>query len=700
MLCPFFAILYTMKPFTLRSFYEPAGDQPEAIQKLTDGLHSNTKSQILLGVTGSGKTFTMANIIAKLQRPTLIIAPNKTLAAQLYGEIKDFFPENKVEYFVSYYDYYQPEAYVPSQDLYIEKDADINEEIERLRQSTVRSLIERKDVIVVSSVSCIYGWQEPEDYMKNIVKVETGLGIERNELIRALINIQYERNDMDFKRGAIRVRGDTIDVYPAEVEEEAIRISFLGSQIEEICVIDPFLGKRKGDIDSFLFFQAKQFVTTQERLLSVLPAIKTELADRIQYFTENKKYLEAERVEQRTTYDLEILEATGTCAGVENYSRHLAKRAMGATPSTIIDYFEKPFLLIIDESHITVPQIKGMSHGDHSRKQTLVDFGFRLPSALDNRPLRWDEFDKKISSTLYVSATPGPYEREISTIVAEQVIRPTGLVDPEVEIRPIENQIDDLLGEIRKTIDKKERVLVTTLTKRMAEDLSYYFLEKGLKAKYLHSDIDTLERVAILRDLRNGTYDCVVGINLLREGLDLPEVSLVAIMDADKEGFLRSHTSLIQTIGRAARNINGKVIMYADKKTDSMQAAIEETNRRRKKQIEYNRSNNIQPETIRKAVKAMIETELSPTELKDGMKQYGFQSRKGMLLLIRELEEEMHAKAEMLDFEDAAKLRDRIKHIKESMIDDLGEEEKDAGYKAHTGKTRPGDRGYGKKRAK
>lgn len=688
-----------MKSFTLKSIYEPSGDQPEAIQKLTDGLLAHSKSQILLGVTGSGKTFTMANIIAGLQWPTLVIAPNKTLAAQLYAEIKDFFPDNKVEYFVSYYDYYQPEAYVPSQDLFIEKDADINEEIERLRQSTVRSLIERKDVIVVSSVSCIYGWQEPEDYIKNTVKIECGIRMQRNELIRSLITIQYERNDIDFKRGAIRVRGDTIDVYPAEVEEHAIRITFLGDQIDQISVIDPFLGKKKQVIDSFLFFQAKQFVTTQERLLSAIPVIKEELADRIQFFKSQNKLLEAERIEQRTNYDLEILEATGTCSGVENYSRHLAKRAEGSTPSTIIDYFQKPFLLIIDESHITVPQIKGMSHGDHSRKQTLVDFGFRLPSALDNRPLRWDEFEKKIDSTLYVSATPGPHEREISTLIAEQVIRPTGLVDPRIEIRNTQNQVDDLVMEIKATAEKKERVLVTTLTKRMAEDLSYFFLEKGLKAKYLHSDIDTIERVEILRDLRNGVYDCVVGINLLREGLDLPEVSLIAIMDADKEGFLRSHTSLIQTIGRAARNVNGKVIMYADSITNSMKTAIEETDRRRKKQIEYNEKNHIQPESIRKAVKAMIETDLSQPELKEDMKQYGFHTRKGMLLLIRELEEEMHAKAEMLDFEDAAKLRDRIKHIKKSMMDELSEEEHDAGYKTLSGKTRPGDRRFAKKRA-
>lgn len=658
-----------MNHLQVKSIYEPAGDQPQAIKNLSEGIFTQNKKQVLLGVTGSGKTFTMAKIIEKVQLPTLIMAPNKTLAAQLYSELKDFFPENKVEYFVSYYDYYQPEAYVPSKDLYIEKDADINEEIERLRQSTVRSLIERKDVIVVSSVSCIYGWQEPSDYKENVVLVSKGQQIPRNDLIRSLIKIQYERNDMDFKRGTIRVRGDIVDVYPAEVEQEAVRIQYMGDQIEQIVLIDPFLGKKGQTIDSFIFFQAKQFVTTQERLLAVLPKIREELEQRIMYFKLNHKYLEAERIEQRTTYDLEMLEATGTCSGVENYSRHLAQREQGSTPTTIIDYFTKPFLLVIDESHITVPQIKGMFHGDHSRKQNLVDFGFRLPSALDNRPLNWEEFEKKIDFTIYVSATPAPFERSISSNIAEQVIRPTGLVDPIIEVRTTENQVDNLLAEIKKCSAKQERVLVTTLTKRMAEDLSYYFLEKGIKAKYLHSDIDTIQRVEILKDLRAGTYDTVVGINLLREGLDLPEVSLVVIMDADKEGFLRSHTSLIQTIGRAARNINGKVIMYADRITDSMKEAISETDRRRKKQLVYNQENNIEPESIKKAVKAMIEIEGTEDKLKQELKEFGFQSRKGMLLVIRELEEEMRERAEMLEFEAAAKLRDRIKKIKMTMTD-------------------------------
>jgi excinuclease ABC subunit B len=664
-----------MNQFKVKSIYEPAGDQPEAIRSLSDGINRQEKKQVLLGVTGSGKTFTMAKIIEQVQMPTLVMAPNKTLAAQLYAEIKDFFPSNKVEYFVSYYDYYQPEAYVPSQDLYIEKDADINEEIERLRQSTVRSLIERKDVVVVSSVSCIYGWQEPNDYKENVVMVATNQLLLRNDLIRSLIKIQYERNDFDFKRGTIRVRGDTVDVYPAEVEQEAVRIIFMGDHIEQIVLIDPFLGKKLQPIDSFIFFQAKQFVTTQERLHAVLPKIREELEQRIEYYKQQNKYLEAERIEQRTNYDLELLEATGTCSGVENYSRHLALREPGSTPTTIIDYFTKPFLLFIDESHITVPQIKGMFHGDHSRKQNLVDFGFRLPSAIDNRPLNWEEFEKKIDFTIYVSATPSPFERSISTNTAEQVIRPTGLVDPVIEVRKTVNQIDNLLEEIKKCTEKKERVLITTLTKKMAEDLSYYLLEKGIKAKYLHSDIDTIERVEILKDLRSGVYDTVVGINLLREGLDLPEVSLVAIMDADKEGFLRSHTSLIQTIGRAARHINGRVIMYADRMTDSMKEAIQETNRRRQKQQIYNLENNIEPESIKKAVKAMIETEGSADIVKKEMQEYGFQNKKGMLLLIRELEEEMHEKSDMLEFEAAAKVRDRIKKIKATMTDFVSKEQ-------------------------
>jgi excinuclease ABC subunit B len=648
--------------FKLHSIYEPKGDQPAAISSLVEGINRNYKYQTLLGVTGSGKTFTMANVIEKVNLPTLVIAPNKTLAAQLYSELKDFFPENRVEYFVSYYDYYQPEAYVPSLDLYIAKDADINENIERLRQSTVRSLIERRDVIVVASVSCIYGWQEPRDYIENIVKINVDLKLKRDQFVRSLIGILYERNDIDFRRGTVRVRGNIVDVFPAESEEEAVRVEFLGDEISKITVIDPLLGKKIREIWSYTFFPAKQFVTTAERINKAIPNIREELKERIEFFKAKSRFVEAERIEQRTNYDLEILETTGTCPGVENYSRHLAFREEGATPSTVIDYFQKPFLMFIDESHITVPQIKGMYLGDRSRKETLVEFGFRLPSALDNRPLRWDEFESKICKCIFVSATPGALELSMSSNVAEQIIRPTGLIDPEVVVKPIQNQIDDLIAEINKRVIRDERVLVTTLTKRMAEDLSYYLLEHGIKAKYLHSDIDTIERTKILKDLRNGLYTTVVGINLLREGLDLPEVSLVAIMDADKEGFLRSEVSLIQTIGRASRNINGKVILYADNITESMRRAINETNRRREKQVKYNLENNIEPETIKKAVKNMIEIE----DVKDV--KFSIKDSSQTLLIVAELEEEMHYMASMLEFEEAAKLRDKIKKLKEKLL--------------------------------
>lgn len=600
----------------------------------------------------------MANVIERLNLPTLVIAPNKTLAAQLYSELKDFFPENKVEYFVSYYDYYQPEAYVPSLDLYIAKDADINENIERLRQSTVRSLIERKDVIVVASVSCIYGWQTPKDYIENIVRINIGLNLKRDQFTRFLIKILYERNDYDFKRGVMRVRGNVVDVFPAESEEEAVRVEFFGDTISKIMVIEPITGKKIRDIWSYTFFPAKQFVTTSDRIIKAIPNIREELKERVEYFKQNNRFVEAERLEQRTNYDLEILETTGTCPGVENYSRHLAFREEGATPSTIIDYFQPPFLMFIDESHITVPQIKGMYLGDRSRKETLVEFGFRLPSALDNRPLRWDEFESKIFNCIFVSATPGTLDLSISSNVIEQIIRPTGLIDPEVEVRSTKNQIEDLLSEINKRVDLGERVLVTTLTKRISEDLSYYLLEHGVKAKYLHSDIDTIERTKILKDLRNGVYTVVVGINLLREGLDLPEVSLVAILDADKEGFLRSEVSLIQTIGRASRNVNGKVILYADNITESMRKAINVTNRRREKQIKYNLKHNIKPETIRKVVKGMIEIE----DVKEV--EYIAKDHSQAELIIAELEEEMHYMASMLEFEDAAKLRDKIKKLK------------------------------------
>lgn len=653
-----------MNKFKLHSIYEPKGDQPTAISDLVSGVvEKNYRYQTLLGVTGSGKTFTIANVIERVNLPTLIIAPNKTLAAQLYSELKDFFPENRVEYFVSYYDYYQPEAYVPSLDLYIAKDADINEDIERLRHSTVRSLIERRDVIVVASVSCIYGWQAPKDYIENIVKVNVGLKVKRDRFAHSLIDILYERNDTDFKRGTFRVRGNIVDIFPAEEEEEAVRVEFLGDEIVSCQIINPLLGKKVRDIWSYKFFPAKQFVTTGERILSAIPIIKEELNERIAFFKSRGRLIEVERIEQRTNYDLELLSTTGTCPGVENYSRHLAHREEGSVPSTILDYFPEDFLIFIDESHITVPQIKGMYLGDRSRKETLVEFGFRLPSALDNRPLRWDEFERKIFRCIFVSATPSSFELSISNNLTEQIIRPTGLIDPEVEVRPTQNQILDLIAEINKRVERDERILITTLTKRMAEDLSYYLLEHGIKAKYLHSDIDTIERTKILKDLRSGVYSTVVGINLLREGLDLPEVSLVAIMDADKEGFLRSEVSLIQTMGRASRNVNGTVILYADNITGSITKAINETNRRRQKQIEYNRKHNIEPATIRKAVKDMLDLE----DVKEA--KLSIKDPKKIVLLIQELEEEMHDKASMLEFEEAAKLRDKIKKLKDKLLE-------------------------------
>jgi len=659
-----------MKPFRLTSFYQPQGDQPQAIQTLLHSIQQGNDYATLLGVTGSGKTFTMANLIQALQWPSLVIAPNKTLAAQLYSEFKDFFPENQVEYFVSYYDYYQPEAYVPSKDLYIEKDADINEEIERLRQSTVRSLIERRDTIVVASVSCIYGWQEPSDYLDNLLKIQQGMILNRNEFIKMLLKLQYERNDIQFTRGAFRVRGSLVDVFPAEVEDQAIRIEFGDDIIESISIIKPLLGKKIEEIDSFVFFQAKQFVTSRERLKVALPRIREEIVERIQYFNHLGRPLEAERIQQRAYQDLEYLEQTGGCPGVENYSRHLALRDAGSTPSTIIDYFEPPFLTFIDESHITVPQIKGMYRGDQSRKQNLVEYGFRLPSALDNRPLRWEEFIQKKDKIIFVSATPGDLELSMSATCAEQIIRPTGLVDPRIEIQPTQNQIDTLEKEIQATIHQGYRILVTTLTKRMAEDLSICFLEKGIKSKYLHSDIDTIERVEIIKQLREGSFDCLVGINLLREGLDLPEVALIAILDADKEGFLRSRTSLIQTIGRAARNVHGKVILFADSITDSMKKAIEETNRRRELQIQYNQTNHIHPETIQKVVKEMISLDHAQPEKVPGWDK----GKKGLnedtiKRMIWELESEMHERAKWLEFEEAVKLRDKIKQWKKILAE-------------------------------
>lgn len=652
--------------FTLKSSYQPQGDQPQAIERLSDGIVQKKRYQTLLGVTGSGKTFTMANLIERVQKPTLIMAPNKTLAAQLYSEFRDYFPENKVEYFVSYYDYYQPEAYVPGKDLYIEKDADINTEIERMRQSAVRSLVERKDVVLIASVSCIYGWQEAEDYIKNIVKIDSNSNFKRKDLLLALIQLQYERNDLDFRQGCIRLRGSTMDVFPAESEEEAIRIEFFGDFIQKISVFKPLTGETLRNIDCYTFFQAKQFVTTRQSLLKALPNIKAEMEERVAYFKLHHRWIEAERLEQRTLYDIEMLENTGSCPGIENYSRHLAHREAGTTPSTIIDYFGKEALIIIDESHVSLPQIKGMYRGDQSRKQNLVDFGFRLPSALDNRPLKWEEFEAKIPQAVFVSATPSEFEIALSQgHYVEQIIRPTGLLDPEIELHSTEGQMSFLLSQIQERQAQKERVLVTTLTKRMAEDLSYYLLEQGIRAKYLHSDIDTIERVQILQALRSGDFDCLVGINLLREGLDLPEVSLVAIMDADKEGFLRSHVSLIQTIGRAARNVKGKVLLFADHITPSMDLAIKETARRREKQIAYNLEHHIQAESIQKAVKQLLDTDWKTTESDSKLKlELEKQENPQWHLVIRELEEQMHEKAAVLAYEEAAIIRDKIKKIK------------------------------------
>ena len=651
--------------FILVSDYEPKGDQPQAIEKLVTGLRKGLRFQTLLGVTGSGKTYTMAQVIARVNRPTLVLSHNKTLAAQLYSEFRDLFPYNAVEYFVSYYDYYQPEAYVPQSDLYIEKDADINEDIVKLRHKTLRSLMERRDVIVVSSVSCIYGWDDPTEFLKGLITIKVGDRVDRRSFVRDLIVLQYERNDIDFSRGKIRVRGDTVDVFPTEMDV-AVRIEFFGDEVESISLIDPLLGTKIEERESFVFFPAKQFLTTEERIKKAVESIRRELKERVEYFKRKGKYLEAERLLQRTNFDIEMLLETGYCKGIENYTRHFSGRKPGEPPYTILDYFPEDYITFIDESHITVPQVRGMYLGDRSRKETLVEYGFRLPSALDNRPLKFDEFLERVNQVIFVSATPSDYELSVSEQVVEQLIRPTGLVDPMVEVRPTENQIEDLINEIKKRAEKNERVLVTTLTKRMAEDLTEYLIERGLKVKYLHSDIDTIKRAEILRELRAGEFDCLVGINLLREGLDLPEVSLVAILDADKEGFLRSYVSLIQTIGRAARNVSGKVIMYADNITESMRKAIDETNRRRKIQMEYNKKHGIKPETIRKAVKDLIDL---PYKGKEEIEEFARVSRGNLSheeinYLIMELEEEMHLKAETLEFEEAARIRDKIFELK------------------------------------
>ncbi|HPC56622.1 MAG TPA: excinuclease ABC subunit UvrB [Caldisericia bacterium] len=651
--------------FKLVSDYKPKGDQPQAIDKLVEGIKKGLRFQTLLGVTGSGKTYTMANVIARVNKPTLVLCHNKTLAAQLYSEFRDLFPENRVEYFVSYYDYYQPEAYVPQSDLYIEKDADINEDIVKLRHKTLRSLMERRDTIVVSSVSCIYGWDDPTEYLKGLIKIKVGDEINRRELIKELILLQYERNEIDFSRGKIRVRGDILDVYPVDMDY-AVRVEFFGDTIDKISLIDPLLTTKIEDLESFIFFPAKQFLTTEERVYKAVESIKKELKERVDYFLSQKKFLEAERLTQRTNFDIEMLIETGYVKGIENYTRHLSGRKPGEPPYTIIDYFPSDFLVFIDESHITVPQLRGMYNGDRSRKESLVYYGFRLPSCLDNRPLRYDEFLEKINQVIFVSATPSDYELSISDQVVEQLIRPTGLVDPLVEVRSSKGQIEDLINEINQRVEKNERVLVTTLTKRIAEDLTTYLYERGIRVRYLHSDIETLKRAEIIKDLRKGDFDCLVGINLLREGLDLPEVTLVAILDADKEGFLRSHTSLIQTIGRAARNVNGKVIMYADEVTESMKKAIDETNRRRKAQIGFNEEHGIKPESIRKAVKVLIDI---PYKEKEEIAEFvkeseTYMSKDDLEYLITQLEEEMQLKAETLEFEEAARIRDKIFELK------------------------------------
>lgn len=650
--------------FKIKSDFKPTGDQPEAINSLVESINKREKFLTLLGVTGSGKTFTMANIIQSVNKPTLIMAHNKTLAAQLYSEFKEFFPENAVEYFVSYYDYYQPEAYVAHSDTYIEKDASINDEIDKLRHSATASILERRDTIIISSVSCIYGLGDPKDYKELMLSLRPGMERDRDEVIKRLIEIQYERNDINFTRGTFRVRGDVLEIFPASNDEKAIRIEFFGDEIDRITEIDYLTGKIEGVRNHVVIFPASHYVTTPERIENAIKTIEQELEETIKIFKEKDMLLEAQRIEQRTNYDIEMLREIGFCQGIENYSRHITGRSEGEKPYTLMDFFPDDYLIIVDESHVTIPQIRGMYAGDRSRKTSLIENGFRLPSALDNRPLNFPEFEENINQMLFVSATPGPYEIEHSETVAEQIIRPTGLLDPIVEVRPINNQIDDLLGEINKTIEKSERVLITTLTKKMSEDLTNYLKEVGVKVKYLHSDIVTLERTEIIRDLRLGKFDVLVGINLLREGLDIPEVSLIAILDADKEGFLRSETSLIQTIGRAARNENGRVIMYADKITNSMKNALDETQRRREIQNAYNEEHNITPTTIVKNIRDSIEA----TAVAEDEVVYGIKDTDDIDEIRENLEK---LKAEMLEaskdlqFERAAQLRDKIKELEE-----------------------------------
>ena len=659
-----------MDHFKLHSEYKPTGDQPQAIEELVKGFKEGNQFETLLGVTGSGKTFTMANVITQLNKPTLVLAHNKTLAAQLYGEFKEFFPENAVEYFVSYYDYYQPEAYVPSSDTYIAKDSAINDEIDKLRLSATAAMSERRDVIIVSSVSCIYGLGSPQEFQDMMISLRPGMTKDRDEVIRELIDIQYTRNEMDFHRSTFRVRGDTLEIFPANYSDSAIRVEFFGDEIDRITEIDVLTGEIKCEVSHAGIFPASHYVVPMEQIQRAAKAIEEELEERVTYFKSEDKLLEAQRISERTNFDIEMMKETGFCSGIENYSRHLAGLAPGQPPYTLLDYFGDDFLLIIDESHKTVPQIGAMYAGDQNRKQTLVDYGFRLPSAKDNRPLSFDEFEQKLDQVLFVSATPGEYEADHELLRAEQLIRPTGLLDPEVEVRPVEGQIDDLIGEVNKEVEKKHKILITTLTKRMAEDLTQYMKDVGIRVRYLHSDIDTLERAQIIRDMRLDIFDVLIGINLLREGLDIPEITLVAILDADKEGFLRSETSLIQTIGRAARNSEGHVIMYADTMTDSMRQAIDETRRRRQLQDAYNQEHGITPTTIKKAVrdliavsKAVAETEVKLAKDPESM------NKKELTKLISQVEKQMRAAASDLNFEQAAQLRDKMIELKKSLAE-------------------------------
>lgn len=655
------------KKFELVSKYKPTGDQPQAIEKLVDGLAEGKKEQILLGATGTGKTFTISNVIAKANKPTLVLAHNKTLAGQLYGEFKEFFPNNAVEYFVSYYDYYQPEAYVPSSDTYIEKDSSINDEIDKLRHSATSSLLERNDVIVVASVSSIFGLGDPKEYRDQALSLRVGQEIERDKLLDQLVEVQFERNDIDFQRGRFRVRGDVIEIFPASRDERALRVEFFGDEIDRIREVDPLTGEILGERDHVVIFPATHFLTSGERLEGSIKSIEDELKERLEVLRNDGKLLEAQRLEQRTTYDIEMLREMGYCSGIENYSRHVDGRKAGEPPYTLLDFFPDDFLIVVDESHVTMPQVRGMYNGDRSRKQMLVDYGFRLPSALDNRPLQLAEFEKYVDQIIYMSATPGVYEEERTDTVVQQIIRPTGLLDPEVEVRQTMGQMDDLVAEINERVKRNERVFVTTLTKKMAEDLTDYFKEMSIKVKYLHSDIKTLERTQIVRDLRLGKFDVLVGINLLREGIDVPEVSLVAILDADKEGFLRNERSLIQTIGRAARNENGHVIMYADKITDSMQKAIDETKRRRTLQIEYNKEHHITPKTVKKEVRDLIKTGAEPKPKQNASSvevAFDEMSKQEKQAMIERLEEQMQVAAKNLEFEDAAALRDTVLELK------------------------------------